>query len=130
MPPDQGAPIPVEEAPTEERLESWKEIASYLGRGVTTVQRWEQDEGLPVHRLAHAKKGSVFAYKREVDSWRRSRTLPVAERTIPAPFPQAALTVDREPGDEVRQAARTRGPAVLVVAASLSILTIGPRGPS
>ena len=53
-----------------DRLESWKEIAAYLGRGVTTVQRWEQDEGLPVHRLPHAKKGSVFAFKRELDRWR------------------------------------------------------------
>jgi hypothetical protein len=24
------------------RLESWKEIAAYLGRDVTTVQRWEK----------------------------------------------------------------------------------------
>jgi len=56
-----------------ERLESWKEIAAYLGRGVTTVQRWEQEEGLPVHRLPHAKKGSVFAFKPELDSWRVNR---------------------------------------------------------
>ncbi len=56
------------------RLDSWKEIAAYLGRGVTTVQRWEQDEGLPVHRLPHARKGSVFALKQELDGWRISRT--------------------------------------------------------
>src|SRR5207249_9472999 len=37
------------------RLDSWKEIAAYLGRGITTVQRWEQKEGLPVHRLPHAR---------------------------------------------------------------------------
>lgn len=41
----------------------------YLGRGITTVQRWEQEKGLPVHRLSHAKKGSVFAFKRELDAW-------------------------------------------------------------
>src|SRR5688500_10711888 len=57
-----------------ERLESWKEIAAYLGRGVTTVQRWEQQEGLPVHRLPHAKKGSIFAIRSELDEWRRART--------------------------------------------------------
>jgi Tol biopolymer transport system component len=56
------------------RLDSWKEIAAYLGRGVTTVQRWEQEEGLPVHRLPHAKKGSVFAFKHELDGWRTART--------------------------------------------------------
>jgi Tol biopolymer transport system component len=55
------------------RLDSWKEIAAYLGRGVTTVQRWENDEGLPVHRLPHAKKGSVFAFTDELDGWRALR---------------------------------------------------------
>ena len=34
------------------RLDSWKEIASFLRRGIRTVQRWEREEGLPVHRLA------------------------------------------------------------------------------
>ena len=48
------------------RLDSWKEIAAYLGRGIRTVQRWEAEEGLPVHRLPHGKAGSVFAYP-EVD---------------------------------------------------------------
>ena len=30
------------------RLESWKEIAAYLGRDVRTAQRWERLGGLPV----------------------------------------------------------------------------------
>lgn len=29
------------------RLDSWKEIATYLNRGVRTVIRWEQEERLP-----------------------------------------------------------------------------------
>ena len=57
----------------EDRLDSWKAIASYLGRGVRTVQRWEREEALPVHRLAHEKRGSVYAYKPEVDAWWESR---------------------------------------------------------
>ena len=57
-----------------ERLDSWKQIAAHLKRGVTTVQRWEQQEGLPVHRLPHAKKGSVFAIKSELDAWLTART--------------------------------------------------------
>jgi Tol biopolymer transport system component len=64
----------VDAADRSERLESWKEIAVYLGRGVTTVQRWEQQEGLPIHRLPHAKKGSIFAIRSELDEWRRART--------------------------------------------------------
>src|SRR5882762_11254468 len=55
------------------RLESWKEIASYLGRDVTTVRRWEKREGLPVHRLHHSKLGSVYAYTWELDTWRNER---------------------------------------------------------
>ena len=55
------------------RLESWKEIAAYLNRSVTTVQRWEQEEGLPIHRLIHAKGGSVYALTHELDAWRRHR---------------------------------------------------------
>ncbi|MEN6600998.1 MAG: hypothetical protein ABFD86_01185 [Bryobacteraceae bacterium] len=56
-----------------DRLDSWKEIASYLNRGERTVQRWEREEGLPVHRLTHQKQGSVFAYKEELDAWWQSR---------------------------------------------------------
>jgi Tol biopolymer transport system component len=56
-----------------DRLDSWKAIASYLGRGVRTVQRWEREEALPVHRLAHEKRGSVYAYRPEVDAWWESR---------------------------------------------------------
>jgi TolB-like protein/Flp pilus assembly protein TadD len=51
------------------RLDSWKEIAVYLGRDVRTVQRWEKKEGLPVHRHLHEKLGTVYAYKSELDAW-------------------------------------------------------------
>ena len=53
----------------EDRLDSWKAIAAYFARGVRTVQRREQDEGLPVHRLTHEKRGSVNTSRREVDAW-------------------------------------------------------------
>jgi TolB-like protein/Tfp pilus assembly protein PilF len=55
------------------RLESWKEIAGYLGRDVTTVRRWEKREGLPVHRLHHSRLGSIYAYTKEIDAWRNER---------------------------------------------------------
>ena len=66
----------------EDRLDSWKEIAAYLKRGVRTVRRWEREEGLPVHRLLHRKLGSVFAYKSDIDAWRRSRA-PAAAVAVP-----------------------------------------------
>ena len=59
------------------RLESWKEIASYLMRSERTVRRWEETEELPVHRQLHEKRGSVYAYVVELDAWRQSRRLPI-----------------------------------------------------
>jgi hypothetical protein len=55
------------------RLDTWKEIAAYLDRHVTTVRRWEKQEGLPVHRHLHDKLGSVYAFRGEVDEWWRGR---------------------------------------------------------
>src|SRR4249919_4187457 len=70
------APIP---PPVPEgRLDSWKEIAAYLGRGIRTVQRWEREEGLPVHRLAHEKRGSIYARREELAAWWESRRLTLA----------------------------------------------------
>ena len=55
------------------RLDSWKEVAGYLNRHVTTIRRWEKHEGLPVHRHRHTKLGSIYAYTRELDTWFESR---------------------------------------------------------
>ena len=71
-----STPSPVH-AP-EGRLDSWKEIAAYLGRGIRTVQRWEREEGLPVHRLAHEKRGSIYARKEELAAWWESRRVTLA----------------------------------------------------
>ena len=59
----------------DDRLDSWKEIAAYLRRDITTVQRWEKREGMPVRRHLHDKLGSVFAFRSELDAWARSRNL-------------------------------------------------------
>lgn len=54
-------------------LDSWKEIARYLGRAVRTAQTWEKQEGLPVHRHLHRKGSTVYAFPSEIDAWRESR---------------------------------------------------------
>jgi len=66
------------EHPADDRLDSWKEIAAYLKRDVTTVQRWEKREGMPVHRHLHDKLGSVYAFRAELDNWTAQRNIPVA----------------------------------------------------
>jgi hypothetical protein len=55
-------------------LDSWKQIAGYLGRSERTVRRWEASEGLPVHRREHQKYDTVFGYKHEIEAWARRRT--------------------------------------------------------
>jgi tetratricopeptide (TPR) repeat protein len=56
------------------KLNSWKEIANYLQREVRTVQRWEKEAGLPVRRLLHEKRGTVYAFTKELDAWIASRS--------------------------------------------------------
>jgi hypothetical protein len=56
-------------------LNSWKEIAEYVGRGVRTLQRWEQFYSFPVHRPAGNHKSAVFAVPTEVDEWLRTRPM-------------------------------------------------------
>jgi len=74
--------IPLAERPSEKRLDSWKEIAVYLNRDVTTVQRWEKREGMPVHRHVHEKRGSVYALTEEIDSWVQSRRVRLEEAEL------------------------------------------------
>jgi hypothetical protein len=87
---------------SENRLDSWKEIAVYLDREVRTVQRWEKREHLPVHRHIHRKIGSIFAFKHEIDSWRKSRSLspvpPVSQNGMTELVAGAPLVFSEHPG--------------------------------
>ena len=72
---DQGPPPPPAGAAQDARhLDSWGEIAAHLHRSISTVQRWEKHEGLPVHRIAHSKLGSVYATRAELDAWYEARS--------------------------------------------------------
>ena len=53
-------------------LNSWKEIANHLGRGVRTVQRWERELGLPVRRPWGRSRSTVMAMSDELDVWLRT----------------------------------------------------------
>src|SRR6266478_5859923 len=89
-------PTPVPRRPMggADRLDSWKEIAAYLGREVRTVQLWEKNEGLPVHRHQHARLGSVYAFKSELDAWREARK-GVTELPPPAAPEETAAPVGK-----------------------------------
>lgn len=74
--------------PPDDRLDSWKEIAAYLRKGVRTVQRWERTEGLPVRRHGQDRK-SVFAYKSEIDAWWQAQGSHAPAESSPEPEAEA-----------------------------------------
>jgi len=123
--------VPPSERPPEDRLDSWKEIAAYLSRDVTTVQRWEKREGMPVHRHLHDRMGSVYASRAELDAWTRSRNPRAAqenenngssprvaeEPTRPSPVTNSRWFLQR----------RVLLGLVLVLVALAAALRLGPR---
>ncbi len=118
--------LPTEKS-SEGRLDSWKEIAAHLNRDVTTVQRWEKREGMPVHRHVHDKRGSVYALTPELDAWLQSRRQRLDEEERES----TAQTVDTEGGRERRAMPPARlwlalaGVAVLAVLAVAYIMSRG-----
>src|SRR5579863_5968415 len=56
------------------RLDSWKEIAAFMGRAERTVKRWETERGLPVHRVPGGGRSAVFAYSDELADWLKGRS--------------------------------------------------------
>lgn len=52
-----------------EFLNSWKEVAQYVGRSERTIQRWERELGFPVHRPAGRLRSAIIAVVAEVDEW-------------------------------------------------------------
>jgi tetratricopeptide (TPR) repeat protein len=57
------------------RLDSWKEIAAFFGRNERTVNRWEKERALPVHRMPGGERGGVYAYVDELTAWLQSADL-------------------------------------------------------
>jgi len=108
--------------PPEDRLDSWKEIAAYLNRDVTTVQRWEKREGMPVHRHVHDKLGSVYALRVELDAWARGRKpAAAAENGDDAP----SASSDALPPGAAISNWKSKWKIVLPLAAAIGVLAIG-----
>jgi len=101
-----------------DRLDSWKKIASYLKRDVSTVQRWERREAMPVHRHLHDKLGSVFAFRSELDAWWGNRRTRLAHEDDNV-SPEAAA-----PGHSTRLVWLGAAAAVAVLASALGWLAV------
>jgi TolB-like protein/Flp pilus assembly protein TadD len=112
---------PPSEKPPEDRLDSWKEIAAYLGRDVTTVQRWEKREGMPVHRHLHDKRGSVYALAPELDKWLQGRKPYLGEK-------EEAREKEQKP-EAQEEAASSHGSATTIRARGwLALAAVGVLG--
>lgn len=109
---------PTVERPPDGRLDSWKEIAAYMKRDVTTVQRWEKREGMPVHRHVHDKLGSVYAFKAELDAWGRRRSpLVSGERAVDS----ETTTPDQPPATDIQP---QRGNVWLALGAGVVLVAV------
>ena len=117
--PQTGADRASSRGPQDDRLDSWKKIASYLKRDVSTVQRWERREAMPVHRHLHDKLGSVFAFRSELDAWWESRRPRLAQESSGEGEPTAP-----SPGG-VADAAPTTAPRAPPIRLALLALTAG-----
>ncbi|MGE5112375.1 MAG: helix-turn-helix transcriptional regulator [Acidobacteriaceae bacterium] len=93
---------------------SWKEIASYLGKGVRTVQRWEAQFGLPVQRPNSRAKGIVRASRAELDEWIATRWSPrTKEAALPSLPVASLLLVGVDAGVDASQDLRMRSRVLL-----------------
>jgi len=70
--------VTVENPSMSRALTSWKEIASYIGKSVRTVQRWEAELGLPIRRPNPGDRNVVIALPAELDRWLLRRLTPRA----------------------------------------------------
>ena len=104
------------EPSAEVHLDSWKEIAAYLKRDVSTVQRWEKREGMPVHRHLHDKRGSVYALSSELDAWFENRK-PRLQAEDPEQKEKASEGQENEPGQRTG-----RTPRLLLLAAATAVV--------
>jgi Tol biopolymer transport system component len=115
--------IPPTERLPEDHLDSWKEIATYLDRDVTTVQRWEKREAMPVHRHLHDRIGTVYASRKELDAWVRGRNLRAQENGNGDPSPDPSEPPE-PPFHPATSASRTRWKPVLLLAV-VAVLAVG-----
>jgi CheY-like chemotaxis protein len=79
-------------------LNSWKEIASFVGRSERTVQRWEKWYGLPVCRPSGRERSAVIALASEIEAWTLGAHRAAGETTLTSeerasPKPESRPTV-------------------------------------
>jgi hypothetical protein len=66
-----------------DRLESWKEIANFLGRDERTAMRWAKERDMPVHRLPGGKRSGVYSSRKEITAWMQAHSTAKQESDTP-----------------------------------------------
>jgi hypothetical protein len=98
-------------------LSSWKEIADYLGVTDRTCRRWELTLRLPIHRMEGKTRSRTYAYKEELDVWRKTKLIgnPAANENLG----------DAHKSWRARsRLARTRNAYILLIATSVVVLAV------
>jgi hypothetical protein len=80
----------------DDKLESWKEIAAFIGKDERTARRWARERGLPVHRVPGEKRSSVFSSRTEIGQWLTGHLEDPAETSSKAPESQSKAPILRE----------------------------------
>jgi hypothetical protein len=102
-PPPRTGPTVTSQSVVQEpdRLQGWKDIATFVGKGVRTAQRWEKQFGLPVHRIGEDGGEIVFASRREIEAWlataERAKDEPAVAQREEADTAADALSPDAHP---------------------------------
>lgn len=75
-----ASPVPTDYNSTVDRLESWKQIAEFIGRDERTAMRWAKELGMPIQRIGASKRSRIYASRRDISAWlanQRNETKPV-----------------------------------------------------
>jgi len=121
--------------PADDKLHGWKEIAAHVGKTPRSLQRYEKEYALPVHRLNLKKGQTVWAYRHELDEWLLSldqaKAASVALDEDPPGATEDDRTLDEPDTRGTREIAAGRaGPSAhlnarLVAAAIVAALVLG-----
>ncbi len=92
---------------SEALLNSWKEIARYVGRSERTVQRWEKQFGFPVRRPAGRTRSAVIAVPSEIQRWSTSTMASVGN--------SESVAAEGPPRDETVRSPNSSAPTLLCI---------------
>jgi hypothetical protein len=105
-----------------DRLNSWKEIGSFIDRDERTAMRWAKLHGMPVHHSPGGSHARVYAYRSEVSAWVQLQDHAIAAEAHSSP------ATSGHNGPPSRPLPEQSAPN-LIVAAAISSTQVVPKEP-